>query len=142
MLLEGRFLFLRFLLAVRVNRVVDETRTVAGRRQRVWGWSYTTLQGHVEMGEMVYTVVKWLDTGEVEFRVHRYSKRGIIKNVVLRMGFVVFGRFMQVLFVRRSLARMKRLVETRVTSGSEQVSLAADAIEVRCASDLPDARRP
>ena len=74
MLLEARFLGLRFRFGVRVEGVVDETCEADGRMIRVWGWSYRTLQGHLEMGQMDYEVWKWLDSGEVEFRIHVVSR--------------------------------------------------------------------
>ncbi|MDQ2826959.1 MAG: DUF1990 domain-containing protein, partial [Actinomycetota bacterium] len=45
MLLEVRFYGLRFRFGVRVGGVHDETRDVDGRKVRVWGWNYRTLQG-------------------------------------------------------------------------------------------------
>ncbi len=53
-LLEGRFLALRFLMGVRVTEVVDETRD----GERIWAWGYQTLDGHLEQGKLVYEVVK------------------------------------------------------------------------------------
>lgn len=110
MLLEGRFLFLRFLLGVRVSTVIDEPAGAADM-ERSWGWCYRTLVGHLEAGEMCYRVVKQLDTGRVEFRIGRYLRSESIDNPIIRLGWLVFGRAMQVLFVRRSMTRMRRLVE-------------------------------
>lgn len=110
MLLEAKFFGLRFSIGVRVAGVVDETSEIDGRRVRRWGWSYRTLQGHLEMGEMGYEAWKWLDTGEVQFRIHRYVKTGIIPNPVIRFGWDVFGRPMQVRFVHKSEQRMQSLV--------------------------------
>ena len=70
MLLEGRFYGLRFHFGVRVGGRGRRDPAVDGRQVRVWGWNYRTLQGHLEMGQMDYEVWKWLDTGEVEFRIH------------------------------------------------------------------------
>ena len=75
MMLVGRFLGLDFRLGVRVGGVVDETREEDGRPVRVWGWNYRTLRGHLERGQMNYEVWKWLDTGEVEFRIAAVSHR-------------------------------------------------------------------
>ena len=80
MLLVGRFLGLDFRLGVRVAEVVDEERDEGGRPVRVWGWSYRTLRGHLERGQMAYEVWKWLDTGCVEFRIFRRSKPAQIPN--------------------------------------------------------------
>ncbi len=109
MLLEARFHGLRFRFGVRVGGVVDETREVDGRKVRVWGWNYRTLQGHLEMGQMDYEVWKWLDTGEVEFHTCRFSRRGSVGNPLVRLGLRLFGRGQQVRFARHACERMARL---------------------------------
>ena len=109
MLLEARFYGLRLTFGVRVGGVVDETRTVDGRPVQVWGWNYRTLQGHLEMGQMDYEVWKWLDTGEVEFRASRYSRRARVRNPVVGLGLRLFGRRQQVKFARRACERMAAL---------------------------------
>lgn len=110
MLLEGRFYGLRFLLGVRVGGINDVTRCLNGRDVRIWGWNYRTLEGHLEMGQMDYDVWKWMDTGEVEFRIHAFSKAAMIPNPIIRLGFAMFGRRVQKKFARRALERMNRLV--------------------------------
>jgi uncharacterized protein (UPF0548 family) len=113
MLLEARFLGLRFRFGVRVSQVTDGMRVEAGRPVRVWGWSYRTLQGHLEMGQMDYELWKWLDDGAVEFRIHVVSRAARIPNPIVRLGFRLFGRREQVRFARRALARMtERVRET------------------------------
>ena len=136
MLLSGRFGPLRFLLGVRVSAVVDETSDDEGRPVRVYGWCYRTLHGHLEAGEMCYRVVKLLDTGEVQFRVCRYVKTERIPNPVVRLGWATFGRAMQVLFVKRSMSRMRRLVEAELIAGrgTAGVPLAGTRIEVTTGS--------
>jgi uncharacterized protein (UPF0548 family) len=94
MLLEGRFLMLRFYLGVRVSEVVDETRD----RHRVWGWGYQTLDGHLEQGKLVYEVVKESDTGEVALVLRAYSRPAPIANPLIRLGFRLFGRRTQLRF--------------------------------------------
>jgi hypothetical protein len=133
MLLQGRFLVLRFLLGVRVSSVVDETVEEDGRTLRIWGWCYRTLSGHLEAGEMCYRVVKVLETGEVQFRVCRYVRSEQIRNPVVKAGWATFGRLMQIVFVKRSLARMKRLVEAEMVLGHRDVGvpLVADRVQVR-----------
>ncbi len=139
MLLEGRFFGLRFLLGLRVGGVNDTTGLVDGRPVRRWGWNYRTLQGHLEMGQMDYEVWKWLDSGEVAFRIHAFSKPAEIPNPVVRLGFAVFGRVMQRLFALRALQRMERLVCARLLSQSTERSpdgeqAVLDTIAVRPAS--------
>jgi uncharacterized protein (UPF0548 family) len=117
MLLELRFLGLRFLVGTRVTRVYEETRTADGRKTHVWGWSYATLEGHLEQGEMSWEVHKWLDTGEVEFRIHAYSRRAQIENPLTRFGFRLVGRREQLRFARTTCARMRRLTEAAIREG-------------------------
>jgi uncharacterized protein (UPF0548 family) len=94
---------------------------------RVWGWSYRTLQGHLEMGQMDYEVWKWLDSGEVEFRIHVVSRPARIRNPIVRLGFRIFGRGQQLRFTRRTCERMACLLEGRPVepAGDVPVELAA-----------------
>jgi uncharacterized protein (UPF0548 family) len=110
MLLEARFFGLRFYVGVRVTGVTDEERDSGRGPERVWGWSYQTLQGHLEQGRLSYEVIKNLTTGQVLFRVAGYSRRAPIANPVIRLGFIVFGRWTQQRFYRNIQARMARLV--------------------------------
>jgi uncharacterized protein (UPF0548 family) len=118
MLLVGRFWGLRFHLGVRVGGLVDEEQTTDGRPLRRWGWSYRTLQGHLEMGQMGYEVRKWLDRGEVDFRIHAVSRPARIPNPVVRLGFRLFGRRVQRRFARRACQRMARLVAAEAGAGA------------------------
>jgi uncharacterized protein (UPF0548 family) len=113
MLLEGRFYGLRFHLGVRVGGLVDEELAAGGRPLRRWGWNYRTLQGHLEMGQMDYEVRKWLDSGEVDFRIHAVSRPAHIPNPVIRLGLRVFGRRVQRRFARHACLRMARLTAAR-----------------------------
>jgi uncharacterized protein (UPF0548 family) len=134
MLLEVRFWGLRFRFGVRVSGVIDETRRVEGREVRVWGWSYATLQGHLETGQMDYEVWKRLDSGAVEFRIHVVSRASRIGNPVIRLGFRLFGRREQVRFAKRACERMACLV------ASEGGVLPASGIAVAEEPRLPTAR--
>jgi uncharacterized protein (UPF0548 family) len=107
MLLEGRFLAFRFYLGVRVTEVVDETRD----SQRVWGWGYQTLEGHLEQGKLAYEVVKDLQSGGVELQIRAYSRRAPIPNPILRSGFAVFGRRTQLRFYAGVGQRLRNTVQ-------------------------------
>jgi uncharacterized protein (UPF0548 family) len=109
MLLEAHFYGLRFYLGVRVGGVVDGVIEEDGRPTRVWGWNYQTLQGHLKCGQMAQEVRKRLDTGEVEFSIHAYSRGARIPNPIVRLGYALFGRYMQILFYRRACRRMRTL---------------------------------
>ena len=126
MLLEARFWnLIRFRFGVRVGGVLDETHTLDGREARIWGWSYRTLQDHLEMGQMDYQVWKWADSGEVEFRIHVVSRPASIPNPIVRLGFRLFGRREQVRFARRACERMACLL------AGDDVSRAGDVVELR-----------
>jgi uncharacterized protein (UPF0548 family) len=114
MALEGRFLFLRFPMGVRITHVVDDTIRVDGHQVRRWGWGYSTLEGHLEQGRMDWEVWKWLDTGQVEFRIHSFSRQGDIRNPVVRLGFALFGSWTQERFYRKVRERMDVLVAAEV----------------------------
>jgi uncharacterized protein (UPF0548 family) len=118
MLLEGRFWGLRFHFGVRVGGLVDKELAADGRPLRRWGWNYRTLQGHLEMGQMDYEVRKWLDSGEVEFRIHAVSRPAHIPNPVIRLGFRLFGRRVQRRFARHACQRMARLTAARARAGA------------------------
>jgi len=111
MLLQVRFGPLRFFLGCRVGAIADETRTVDGRDVRIWGWSYGTLAGHFERGQMDFAVWKWLDDGAVEFRIHVVSRPAEAGNPLVRLGLRLVGRREQVRFARRACERMQQLVE-------------------------------
>ena len=114
MLLEGRFAGLRFDMGVRVTSVVDETRGAGETAQRVWGWGYQTLEGHLEEGELVYEVIKHLHTGNVEFVITGYSRRAPIPNPIVRLGFTLFGRMTQQRFYRSCGRRLQKLVQAEL----------------------------
>lgn len=110
MLLEGRFFGLRFYLGVRVTTVIDETQSIGGAALRVWGWSYQTLEGHLEQGRLNYEVIKNLDTGRVTFRVSGYSRPAPIPRPVIRWGFALFGRRTQLRFYQAIQHRLRYLL--------------------------------
>ena len=111
MLLQVRFLALRFRVGVRVVAVREETLTRGGRPVALFGWSYATLKGHLEVGRMDYDLRKWLDSGAVEFRLGGISRMADIRNPAIRLGFRMFGRREQLKFYRRCGERMARFTE-------------------------------
>jgi len=96
-------------VGVRVTQVWDETRVRDGRRERVFGYEYATLTGHVEMGRMDYEVCKRLDDGAVDFRLHAHSRPAGHGPPWVRLGFRLFGRREQLRFYGRCCDRIARL---------------------------------
>ena len=120
MLLEARFLWFWFLFGVRITQVTDGIFETKTGRERQWGYSYATLEGHFERGQITFTVAKNLECGSVSFRITSFSQRGLIRNLFYRFGFWLFGRGLQKRFVRESLSRMRRLVEEKLMTGRVQ----------------------
>jgi uncharacterized protein (UPF0548 family) len=127
MLLQARFGPLRFFLGCRVGSIADEERTIDGRAVRIWGWSYGTLAGHFERGQMEFAVWKWLDDGAVEFRIHAVSRRAQVGNPLVRLGFRLVGRRQQVRFARRACERMGDLVQRELARAASPAPTAPGA---------------
>ena len=114
MLLILHYHGLKIRVGVRVGDVYDEERELDGRRGRVFGWNYRTLEGHVEMGQMDWQVWKFLDSGEVVFRISSFSRRAGRGNPLLRLGFRLIGRREQLRFLKLTSERMARLTAERI----------------------------
>ena len=110
MLLRARFLMFTFWFAVRVQDVVDETRDSDRGPLRVWGFSYTTLEGHFEKGIISFAVEKELASGAVSVHIDAVSRPDRIRNPFYWLGFKLFGRRLQLRFARTSLERIRRFV--------------------------------
>ncbi|MEA2211822.1 MAG: hypothetical protein QOF83_1770 [Solirubrobacteraceae bacterium] len=118
MLLELRALgLLKIRVGVRVCDVYDAVRSIAGREVRVFGWSYRTLEGHVERGQMDWEVWKWIETGDVEFHVRAVSRPARIANPFIRLGFWLLRRHERGVFLNSTNRRMVRFTELALPSG-------------------------
>lgn len=114
MLLTARFLWMTFELPVRVSRVIDVTRAGRNGDEYAWGYSYQTLAGHLERGEITFEIIKHLASGSITFRIHSFSQTGHIANFVHRIGFRIVGRRLQQRFAEHSLKNMQLLVSAGV----------------------------
>lgn len=114
MLLRIRFAGLRLRVGVRIGDVYEETRDVDGRAVQVFGWSYSTLEGHFEEGQMHYELWKWQDSGDVEFHLKAISRAARTGPLLPRTGFRLFGRSNQLRFYRQVCRRIKRLTEAQL----------------------------
>jgi len=117
MLLEVRFHGLVLYEGCRITKVLDGMEPESGRPVRLWGWSYATLEGHFEEGEMSWQVLKWLDSGEVAFRVRAQSRPSREANLVQRLGFRLVGRREQLRFYDSCCERVRRLTEEAAGRG-------------------------
>lgn len=138
MLLEGRFHGMHFYCGVRVTEVVDETRDGT---DRVWGWAYETLEGHLERGKVTYEVVKHHDTGQVQFVVSCHSQGAPTLDRFTLLGWRLFGRRTQLRFYRRCGQRLRYLVEAAVHGGQPPPGPPAMVGRLVCAPSDAKARR-
>lgn len=136
MLLVLHVLGLRLDAGVRVSHVVEETRELRGRTARLFGWSYRTLEGHVEAGQRDFEVWKLLDSGEVEFRTHSIS-RPAARNPLVLAGFRLLGRHKQAEFGRRACARMTLLTEAAVARSQRPLETAPATREGHLGGEQP-----
>lgn len=114
MLLRIRFMGLRLRAGVRIGDVYEETKDLEGKRVHVFGWSYSTLEGHFEQGRMNYELWKWLDSGDVEFHLRAISRAARTGPLLPRLGFRLFGRPLQLRFYRQVCRRIRRLTEAQL----------------------------
>ncbi len=114
MLLRISFAWTHFDVGVRVGEVYEATHELEGRPAQVFGWCYRTLEGHFEQGQMHYELWKWLDTGEVQFRLFAFSRPADRGPLLPRTGFRLFGRTHQLRFYREICRRARRLTETQL----------------------------
>jgi uncharacterized protein (UPF0548 family) len=129
MLLRGRAYGMTFWLGTRIGEVIDKHDANEAGAFQVWGYTYLTLEGHLERGQMEFTVIKWLNSGEVTFRMRAFSQPGDIPNPIIRLGFKLLGRRLQLRFINNSLERMRMLViNETATSEDADISAAAPVV--------------
>ncbi|MCR3750437.1 protein of unknown function (DUF1990) [Lentzea californiensis] len=106
MVLQARLPAVRFLMGVRVTQVRDEV----SEQHSLWGWSYQTLQGHLERGRVDYELIKHHDTGAVEFVARSHSQLHPRAPWWMRWGWRLVGRRTQLRFYRRAGQRLRLLL--------------------------------
>lgn len=127
-------------VGVRVNHVYEEARQLPEGTAHVWGWSYQTLEGHVEMGEMRWEVWKWPHDGRVEFHVHAVSREAPIRNPLIRLGFRLACGHERQTFLEGTKRRMRTFTELALSPGrgASELQEAAAALTSRpSATDDP-----
>lgn len=127
-------------VGVRVGEVFERTREIDGRRARIWGWNYRTLDGHVEMGQMNWEVWKWLDDGHVEFHVHAVSRAAPIHNPIIRLGFHLLRGHERQVFLDSTKRRMRTFTELALADGDSDRMIrdASAALTARAIRDADE----
>lgn len=128
MLLRARFLGLTFWFGARVGREIDEVRDTEVGPVHVYGFDYATLEGHFERGQITFEVRKEERSGRVLFHIDSFSRAGVIRNPVYRVGFKLFGRRLQLRFARTAMERMQRFVKQEVEARSQGAAHEPDVV--------------
>ncbi|MCE9668737.1 DUF1990 family protein [Myxococcus stipitatus] len=96
---------LRYLVGVRVGDVREER----GEDFSVFGFSFETLEGHIEEGREWFLLQKRHATGEVRFRIEAAWRPGRFPNAWSRWGFAVVGRSYQRAWHEQTQVRLREL---------------------------------
>jgi uncharacterized membrane protein/uncharacterized protein (UPF0548 family) len=100
---------LRYLCAVRVGG----TRLEHGEKCSVYGFSFETLDGHIEAGREWFLLKKDHQTGEVRFHIEAAWRPGEFPNWWSRLGFTLVGRRYQRAWHRLTHVRLRELTRRR-----------------------------
>ncbi len=100
---------LRYLCAVRVGG----TRLELGEKCSVYGFSFETLEGHIEAGREWFLLKKDHATGEVRFHIEAAWRAGQFPNWWSRLGFTLVGRRYQRAWHRLTQLRLRELTRHR-----------------------------
>ena len=100
---------LRYLCAVRVGG----TRLEHGEDCSIYGFSFETLQGHIESGREWFLLRKDHGSGEVRFHIEASWRPGEFPNWWSRVGFTLVGRRYQRAWHRLTHVRLRELTRHR-----------------------------
>ena len=89
----------KIIFGVRINDIINDTKRI--------GFSYETLNGHVEKGISVFTIEKTADQ-KITFKVHTFSQPG---NLLTRLAGPIFSVPYQTYCTRQGLLNVKRQLE-------------------------------
>jgi hypothetical protein len=88
----------KIVFGVRINNIIDETERK--------GFSYVTIDGHVEKGESTFTIEK--NHGGLIFRIKTFSEPG---NLLTKLMGPIFTVPYQTYCTRKALENVKRQIE-------------------------------
>jgi hypothetical protein len=89
----------KIIFGVRINKIIKEDHRL--------GFSYETLNGHVEMGESTFTIEKKGDN-KTMFKIHTFSKPG---NLLTKLFGPAFSVPYQAFCTKRGLENVKKQLE-------------------------------
>jgi uncharacterized protein DUF1990 len=95
----SRYFSQKIIFGVRINKIINESTKL--------GFSYETLEGHVEMGISTFTIEK-PDSGGMIFKIHTFSKPG---NLLTQLVAPIFSVPYQTFCTAQGLKNVKRQLE-------------------------------
>jgi Domain of unknown function (DUF1990) len=90
----------KIIFGVRINNIIKESNRI--------GFSYETLEGHVEMGESTFSIEQQND-GKIVFKIHTFSKPG---NFLTKLLAPIFSIPYQTYCTRQGLENVRKQLET------------------------------
>ncbi|MCP3099170.1 DUF1990 family protein [Myxococcus sp. K15C18031901] len=97
--------WVRHLVGARVGDVREEQ----GEEFSVFGFSFETLEGHIEEGREWFLLQKRHADGEVRFRIEAAWRPGRFPTAWSRLGFAVVGRYYQRAWHEQTQVRLREL---------------------------------
>jgi hypothetical protein len=89
----------KIIFGVRINKIINEPQRI--------GFSYETLNGHVEMGESIFTIEKTTEDKTI-FKIHTFSNPGSLLTKIV--GPVLSVPY-QTFCTKKALENVKRQLE-------------------------------
>ncbi len=86
-------------MGVRINNIINESNRL--------GFSYETLEGHVEQGSSTFTIAESQD-GRIFFKIHTFSKP---QHILAKLVNPIFSTRYQAFCTKRALENMKKQLE-------------------------------
>lgn len=103
MLIEGKFLWVKVYFPVRISEVIDTRDS--------FGYSYRTLEGHWEKGQISF-FINAINKYAVEIKIESVSQPAHIERWDYRIGFKLFGRYLQRKFAKSCIKRIKSRINS------------------------------
>jgi len=94
-----RYFSQKLIMGVRVNNIINESNRL--------GFSYETLEGHVEQGLSTFTIEESQD-GRIFFKIHTFSKP---QHVLAKLVNPIFSTPYQAFCTKQALKNMKKQLE-------------------------------
>src|SRR5690606_13755997 len=94
-----RYFSQKIIMGVRINNIINESNRL--------GFSYETLEGHIEQGSSTFTIEDPQD-GEIIFKIHTFSKP---RHILAKLVNPIFSTPYQAFCTKQALKKTKKQLE-------------------------------